>query len=116
MKLLNYTVSVLLNKYNHIYILISSMEALKTEKESLKMELYEGTQYKDEVALLKKEKERLSDKVDKLWKELKDHQDMVSFVAIKLCKLISVSWMVTTFVCFSESCHRKRALRPQEGA
>ena len=95
MKLLNYTISVLLNKYNHIYILISSMEALKTEKESLKMELYEGTQYKDEVALLKKEKERLSDKVDKLWKELKDHQDMVSFVAIKLCILASASWMVT---------------------
>jgi len=49
---------------------------LRTEKDSLKMELFEGNQYKDEVSILKKEKERLSDKVDALWKELKDHQDM----------------------------------------
>lgn len=41
------------------------------------MELYEGNQYKDEVVLLKKEKDRLSDKVDTLWKELKDHQDVI---------------------------------------
>ena len=53
-----------------------NLEALRTEKDSLKMELFEGNQYKDEVSILKKEKERLSDKVDALWKELKDHQDM----------------------------------------
>ena len=41
------------------------------------MELYEGNQYKDEAVLLKKEKDRLSDKVDTLWKELKDHQDVI---------------------------------------
>ena len=85
------------------------MEALKTEKESLKMELYEGTQYKDEVALLKKEKERLSDKVDKLWKELKDHQDMVSFVPIKLCKLISVSWFLTIICLFHRTMPQKKS-------
>lgn len=54
-----------------------NLEALRTEKDSLKMELYEGNQYKDEVVLLKKEKDRLSDKVDTLWKELKDHQDVI---------------------------------------
>ena len=54
-----------------------NLEALRTEKDSLKMELFEGNQYKDEVSILKKEKERLSDKVDTLWKELKDHQDMI---------------------------------------
>ena len=54
-----------------------ALEALRCEKDSLLLELYEQTKYKDEVEMLRREKERLSEKADSLWKEVKDHQDLV---------------------------------------
>jgi len=54
-----------------------SEETLRGEKESLKLEIYEISKYKNEAEILKKEKDRLSDKADALWKEVKDHQDLI---------------------------------------
>merc|ERR1712029_981550 len=54
-----------------------SEETLRGEKESLKLEIYGISKYKNESEILKKEKDRLSDKADALWKEVKDHQDLI---------------------------------------
>merc|ERR1740123_1181453 len=54
-----------------------ALDSLRLEKDSLVLDLFEQTKYKDEVEILRKEKERLSEKADALWKEVKDHQDLV---------------------------------------
>ena len=53
-----------------------ALDSLRLEKDSLVLNLYEQTKYKDEVDILRKEKERLSEKADALWKEVKDQQDL----------------------------------------
>mgnify|MGYP001200861652 CR=1 FL=1 len=53
-----------------------ALDSLRLEKDSLVLDLFEQTKYKDEVEILRKEKERLSEKADALWKEVKDHQDL----------------------------------------
>ena len=53
-----------------------ALDSLRLEKDSLVLNLYEQTKYKDEVEILRKEKERLSEKADALWKEVKDQQDL----------------------------------------
>merc|ERR1712008_536683 len=44
-----------------------ALDTLRLEKDSLVLDLFEQTKYKDEVEILRKEKERLSEKVDALW-------------------------------------------------
>ena len=74
MKRLESEKSTLENKLSEVSV---ALEALRCEKDSLLLELYEQTKYKDEVEMLRREKERLSEKADSLWKEVKDHQDLV---------------------------------------
>ena len=53
-----------------------ALDSLRLEKDSLVLDLFEQTKYKDEVEILRKEKERLSEKADALWKEVNDQQDL----------------------------------------
>ena len=60
-----------------------ALDSLRLEKDSLVLDLFEQTKYKDEVEILRKEKERLSEKADALWKEVKDHQDLGTVLYLK---------------------------------
>lgn len=62
---------------NNLSEVTVALETLRSEKDSLLLDLYEQAKYKDEVEILRKEKDRLSEKADTLWKEVKDHQDLV---------------------------------------
>ena len=63
-----------------------ALDSLRLEKDSLVLNLYEQTKYKDEVEILRKEKERLSEKADALWKEVKDQQDLGTDI-LQLCSV-----------------------------
>ena len=54
-----------------------SEESLRSEKENLKLEIFEISKYKNEAEILQKEKERLAEKSEALWQEVKSSQDLI---------------------------------------
>ena len=76
-----------------------ALDSLRLEKDSLVLDLFEQTKYKDEVEILRKEKERLSEKADALWKEVKDHQDL-GIAKVLYLKYYKHSYEVVTFIVF----------------
>ena len=65
-----------------------ALDSLRLEKDSLVLDLFEQTKYKDEVEILRKEKERLSEKADALWKEVKDHQDLGTATVLYISQVL----------------------------